>query len=330
MGVEEAFRILAAQAEKVKHRKTEKALAEGFASLEEYEQHQLEEQREQEIRDENAINEHCLATGKSRQQYQLEKEEFIREQIRRHPKHEDDSSLPTFQPCDCEEHAFPFFCLQSLVEYKSQDFPDMMEYSSRIHHLEPEDIKIQDTDKSKRLDQELLEQCWIRRPDNPTMDIPFWAKADGVVQQIIRQNACQEAPISPSPSPLQPPSLLSDNTVSASPSANDVVPDLMKTSMEVESADHSVRLPYPHEAPLMQVSSKKLPTSYSEKHIRNGRPGELRKRRPKPISKAADWHAGKDSRIIKTSWKPALGLRSRNITKFYELGCDGKVASNRP
>ncbi|KAL8906380.1 MAG: hypothetical protein Q9207_002092 [Kuettlingeria erythrocarpa] len=209
MGVEEAFRLLAAQAEKAKHRKTERALAEGFASLEEYEQHESEERRQQEIRDEDAIKEHCLVTGKSRQQFEREREEFVLEQIQRHPKQQDYGLLPTTESCDCEQHAFPLFCPQSLVEYKSQDFPDMMGYMSSIHHLEPEDVKIKDTDKSNRLDQELLEQYWTRRPDNATMDIPFWAKADGFVQQIIRQSGRQEASVSPSPSPLHTPSLLS-------------------------------------------------------------------------------------------------------------------------
>ncbi|KAL9013850.1 MAG: hypothetical protein Q9173_001479 [Seirophora scorigena] len=329
MGVEEGFRLLAALDEEIKHRKTERALAEGFASLEEYEQHTLEEQRQQEIRDEKAIREHCLATGKSRQQYEREREEFLLEQIRRHPKRQDYSLLPTMEPCDCENHPFPFFCPQSLVDFKSQDFPDMMEYTSNVHHLEPEDVKIQDTDKSKRLDQELLEQYWIRRPDNPKLDIPFWAKADGVVQQIIRQSGRQEASISPSPSPLQTPSLLSDYPVSASPSADDVVTDSTNTSIEIEGANYIIRLPCPHEAPLTHVSQDEFPTGDSKKHILKGRPRELRKRRPRATTKAAVWHASKDSRIIKSSWKPAMGLRSRNVTEFYELGCDGKGAYYR-
>ncbi|KAL8651929.1 MAG: hypothetical protein Q9210_002984 [Variospora velana] len=330
MGVEEAFRLLAAHDEEIKRRKTEEALAAGFASLEEHEQRKLEEQRQQEIRDEEAIEEHCRATGKSRQQYDREREEFRLEQIRRHPKQQDYGLLPTMEPCDCENHPFPFFCPQSLVEYKSQDFPDMMEYSSRRHHLEPEDIKIQENDKSKRLDQDLLEQCWVRRPDNGTMDIPFWARGDGVVKQIIRQSACQEASISPSPSPLQTPSLLSDNRVSASPSADHVVTDSMNTSMEIEGADHSLRLPCPYDTSLKQVFPNKLPTSDSEKRILKGGRGELRRRRPRATTEATNWHASKDSRIVKSSWKPAMGLRSRNVTKFYELRYDGKGGIHRP
>ena len=204
-----------------------------------------------------------------------------------------------------------------------------MGYMSSIHHLEPQDIKIQDTDKSKRLDQELLEQDWVRRPDNATMDIPFWAKADGVVQQIIRQNGCQEASISPSPSPLQTPSLLSDNPVSASPSADDVVTDSMNASMEFESTDHSVRLSSPHEAPLIQFSPNKLPTTHSEKYIQKGRSGELKRRRPTATTRATHWPAIKNSGIIKPSWRPAMGLRSCNVTKFYELGCDCKGTNHR-
>ena len=102
MGVEEGFRLLAAETENMKRRKTERALAEGFTTLEEYEQHELEERREQEIRDKDAIKEHCLTTGKSRQQYELEREGFLLEQFRRHPKRQDYSSLRTMQPCGCD------------------------------------------------------------------------------------------------------------------------------------------------------------------------------------------------------------------------------------
>ena len=205
----------------------------------------------------------------------------------------------------------------------------MIGYTSSVHHLKPQDTKIQDADKSKRLDQALLEQYWVRRPDNATRDIPFWAKADGVVQQIIRQNGCQEASISPSPSPLQTPSLLSDNPMGTPPSADDLGTDSMNVSMEIENADHSVRQPCPQETPLMQVPPNKLPTTYSAKHIQEGRSGELKGRRPTATTRAAFWPASKSSRIIKSSWKPAMGLRSRNITKFYELVCDGKGTNHR-
>ncbi|KAL8773768.1 MAG: hypothetical protein Q9209_001536 [Squamulea sp. 1 TL-2023] len=324
--MEEVLRILAAQEEKMKHKRTERALAAGFASLEEYKQHQSEKERQEEIEKEQAIKQHCLATGKSREQYQREREEFLDEQIRRHPKPTEYSFLPPMNKCDCKEHAFPFFCAPSLVDYKSQHFPDMMEYISTIHHLNTEDIKIQDTDKSKRLEQEHWEQHMARKPDEATVDLPFWAKADGVTLQIMRQSGFQEASISPSPSPTQVPSLLSDDPASSSPSADNAATDSMDTTIEIEAADRLISLPCSHEIPLTKVCQSELPTIRAEKHIPKGRPGDFRKRRPSATTKAGKWCVSKDSRITKSFWKPAMGLRSRNIATFYRLGCDGKAA----
>ncbi|KAL8731003.1 MAG: hypothetical protein Q9166_003654 [cf. Caloplaca sp. 2 TL-2023] len=327
MGVEEAFRLLAAQEEKINRRRTEEALAAGFTSFEEHEQHK---ERQEETEQEEAIRQHCLATGKSREQYDREREEFIDEQLRRHPKPTEYSFLPPMDNCNCEEHAFPLFCPPSLVDYKSQDFPDMMEYISNRHHLDPEDIKIQDIDKSKRLDQEHWEQYMAWKPDDATVDLPFWAKADGVTLQIMRQSGLQEAFISPSPSPHQIPNLLHDNSGSGSPSADDPVTDSTNTSMEVDVMESIDRLPYSQEMPLTQVSQSELPNTYIVKHTPKGRRGEVRKRRPGATTKGADWRSSKHSRIIKSSWKPAMGLRSRNVATFYKLGCDGKAADYQP
>lgn len=49
----------------------------------------------------------------------------------------------------------------------------MMEYISTKYHLNTEDIKIQDTDKFKRLDQEDWEQHIARKPDKATLELPF-------------------------------------------------------------------------------------------------------------------------------------------------------------
>ncbi|KAI4284779.1 MAG: hypothetical protein L6R38_001179 [Xanthoria sp. 2 TBL-2021] len=345
MEMEEVLRILAAADEKAKHRKTERALGAGFASLEKYEQHQLEEERQEEIEREEAIKEHCLATDKSREQYDREREEFLEEQIERHPKSTDYRMLPPMDNCNCDgplfqsnsttidanqgpEHAFPFFCPPSLVDYKSQDHPDMMEYISARHHLDPEDIKIQDTDRSKRLDQEQWEQYMARKPDDATVDLPFWARADCVVLQIMRQSGLQGTSISPSPSPRQVPGLLPDDSASGSPLAGDAVTDSTNTSMEVDIVEPTVHLPHSQEPPLSQVSQSELSNTFVAKHTPKGRRGEVRKIRPRVTAKDAKGRTSRESRITKSSWKPAMGLRSRNVATFYKLGCDGKAADS--
>lgn len=203
-----------------------------------------------------------------------------------------------------------------------------MEYISNRHYLEPEDIKIQETDSSKPLDQEHWEQYMAKKPDEGTLDLPFWARADGVTLQIMRQSGSQGASISPSPSPRQLPSLLLENSRTRSPSADDPVTDSTNTSMEVDVTEPIDRLRYSQEKPWSQVSQSELPNTRVAKHIPKGRRGEVRKRRAGTTTKGADWRSSRHSRVTKSSWKPAMGLRSRNIATFYKLGYDGQMANN--
>lgn len=202
----------------------------------------------------------------------------------------------------------------------------MMEYISNRHYLEPDDIKIQETDKSKRLDQEHWEQSMARKPDEATVDLPFWAGADGVTLQITRQSGLQGASISPSPSPRQLPSLLPDDSPTGSPSADDPVTDSTNTSMEVDVVEPIDRLRHSQETSWSQVSQSELPNTCVAKHISKGRRGEVRKKRAGATTKGANWRSSRHSRVTKSSWMPAIGLRSCNVATFYKLGCDGQNA----
>ena len=204
----------------------------------------------------------------------------------------------------------------------------MMEYISNRHYLEPDDIKIQETDRSKRLDQEHWEQYMARKSDEATVDLPFWARADGVTLQIMRQSGLQRASISLSPSPRQVPSLPPDDSPTASPLADDPVTDSTNTSMEVDVVDSIDRLRYSQETSWSQVSQREIPNTCVAKHTSKGRRGEVRKRRAGATTKGADWRSSRHSRVTKSSWKPAMGLRSRNVTTFYKLGCDGQMAND--
>ncbi|KAL8830861.1 MAG: hypothetical protein Q9170_005544 [Blastenia crenularia] len=322
--LEEILRQLAAETEK---RKVKNALAAGFATLEEYEQHELEEERQQE----EAIDEHCLAKGITREQYDLEREEFLTEQIERHPKPKEHHCSPPMQNCDCEHHPFPLFCQKSLVEYKSQDFPDMIEYLGNRHYIDSEKVEIQETDRSRRLDGELLEQHWMRRPlDVPIRDVAPWFKTDVVVQQMMRQNACQDTPISPSLSPMRVPSLSYDDYPSGSPSAEEAVTDSIDTTMEIEAMDHNLRVPVPVLYPQVELLSQPdFQASSTKQPISQGRAEKLRQRRSGAPTKTEDWRANRGSGISKLSWKPAMGLRSRKVSKFYELGYNSEVKDYR-
>ena len=205
----------------------------------------------------------------------------------------------------------------------------MMDYISNRYYLDPENIKIQDTDRLKRLDLKHWEQYMAWKLDDAKVDLPFWVSAEGVTLQIMRQSGLQEASISPSPSPPQAPSLLPDNASSSSPSAEGDVTDSMDTSLKIEAADCLIHLPDSHETPLIEVRQNELRTTGAKEHTSEGRPGKVRKRRLKAITKCTDLRLRKDSRIIKSSWKPAMGLRSHNFTTFYELGCNGKAADHQ-
>ncbi|KAL8722594.1 MAG: hypothetical protein Q9225_000950 [Loekoesia sp. 1 TL-2023] len=298
--------------DKERHRKrTEEAHANGFTCWEDYGRSLDEKAR---IRHEEVITAHCATTGKTREE--VEAELFQQESP--------NCFLPMVAPCDCKEHAFPLFCPQSLVDYRSQDIPDLMAFLNSRHHLRPEALKIEEGEKSKRLDQEILEKCWTQESQGAPMRIPFWANADEVLQQVIRQDACQNPSISPSPSPLHTPSVLHDEPVRSSPSAEAIVTASTNTSTELESENQAPRAT---ETPLSELSKSVHTDSHSEERRPQGYGDKLAMTRPKAHRGATGYRFGGNSRITKRSWRPAMGLRSRKATKFYELARDGSAIS---
>ena len=85
------------------------------------------------------------------------------------------------------DHPIPFFCPKSLVEYRSQE---LMPFLEAQHRLCLDDMRIETGDKSRRLDQEVLaDLCAIMPPEaheDTSLKLPFWAKGDVVLQQILR------------------------------------------------------------------------------------------------------------------------------------------------
>lgn len=194
------------------------------------------------------------------------------------------------------------------------DIPDLIAFLNSQNHLRPEEIKIQEVHKPKRLDQEVLEQYWAQRSQGPQMEIPFWANADGVVQQIMHQDACRDASISPSPSPRRTPSLLYSENVSGSASLEDIATTVSTcTSSEFGSGDQALR---GSETPLSELSQSGPADSHKDERRSTELSGKLAKKRPKAI---AGWRSGGNTRVTKRSWRSAMGLRSSQVTRFYEL-----------
>ena len=216
----------------------------------------------------------------------------------------------------------------------------MMAYLDSEHHLKPEDLKIDDGNESKRLEKKSLERAWDRIPVEAPMKIPFWANADSVLQQIIHQDACHKQSITPNEPPVRTPSLLSDTTMGVSPSPDGPKTASMDIHMELEPSEERLRSPYTYETPLSEPPSQLLSklssgvcpsdplSSWETSRTPSGLSGKL-KRRPKATAQAQRWRINKSSRGAKRSWKPAMGLRSRNIQIFYELGCNSKMINNR-
>lgn len=143
----------------------------------------------------------------------------------------------------------------------------------------------------------------------------FLGECRQVLQQIIRQDACQNASISSSSSPLHPPSLLHDEPVSSSPSAEAIITASTSMSTEFESGNQALRA---HETPFSELSQSGHVNSHSEERRPRGQVNRLFKPRPKATKGVAGWRAGRNSRITKRSWRSAMGLRSRKLTEFNE------------
>lgn len=207
------------------------------------------------------------------------------------------------------EHPFDPFCPESLVLYQSQDLPDLMTFLNNQHPVRLDQVKIEEGQKSRRLDQEMLEKSWTRNiSQQAPMRVPFWANADPVVQSILRQDICWNA----SPSPSQPPSsipiLLHGEPATISPTT-------ARTSMSTRAESQS-HAPYLAAA----IPSDSPPSDAADvnrdKRKSKGNAGRRTTTNPKAPKEVAGRRLKRDSRIAKRSWRPAMGLRSRTSQNF--------------
>ena len=202
----------------------------------------------------------------------------------------------------------------------------MMRYLNIVHNLRLEELKIADGDRSKRLGQEILEQHWTQRPEGATVDMPFWAKADGVVKEIIIQELIRErndrlASMSPSISPPYTPSSLYDNPVNGSPSVKDITTTSTDTSMGLEPTDRALHnLCHHGTTPPSGDAQSDLQTSYGEELMTKSCEGNLKERHSKTTTKPARWRPSKDAKITKASGKFARGSRDSKVLQA-ELRC---------
>lgn len=203
-----------------------------------------------------------------------------------------------------------------------------MDYLARRRVVRIEDLEIEEGARSRRLDQDTLEEVWAMASQQDLRDIPFWAKADPVVRQLLDSR-------SPSPAPKF---RISGNRplTPISPPFGNI--DMNEQGTRTTISCNSPRSTYEHHngqtpssnssPPSCQVSFQAEPeqlsatspslNSKTKPKTKHSSPNGETSRMLARIAKAT-------ARIQKRSHKPSSSTRSHNITYFYELGLSGSV-----
>ena len=92
------------------------------------------------------------------------------------------------------EHPIPFFCPESLVDVRSMDSSDDFERLRQNKRVNLNDIKIREGEKSRRLDQSALEKRWLSDSQETSFHVPFWARKDPEVQQLLSSRSSSPVP----------------------------------------------------------------------------------------------------------------------------------------
>ncbi len=323
MGTAEAERLLDEWDKETERMKGEIARENGFPTYDEYWEH-LE--REQELRHEEyerQMDEKCALLGKTREQIDLEDpQRWV-------------SHAPLVMECECEgEHhimsclrlylnniidrPFPLFCPKALVSYNSQNGSELMDYLARRRVVRIDDLEIEEGARSRRLDQDTLEKVWAMASQQDFRDIPFWAKADPVVRQLLDSR-------SPSPTPKL---LISGNRplTPTSPPFGDIDMDEQGTRTTISC--NSPRSTYEHrngQTPSSNSSAPSCQVPIQAEPKKLSATSQSVNPKTKSKTKHSSPEASSTTRIQKRSRKPASSTRSHNITYFYELGPSGSV-----
>ncbi len=332
--VAEAMRILDEWDKEKERRGAVRAREKGFSSYAEYEKHFEEQFHQAHVKYEKRMDEKCALLGKTREELHMEDpQRYI----------PDDGGEAE---CDCEgeqpvlflraissnnvvDHLIPFFCPKSLVDYQSQDAPELMDYLACQKRIRIEDLEINQGDGSRRLDQDMLEKAWVLDSQQDLRDVPFWAKADPVVRQILDSRSPSPPvqlrhPTNRLPSPISPQS--SDLKMAENGTTMTVACNSLTSTEE----NYHVRKPSSTSSPRNHHPSFQEKPQQDSKAKYNSKPQSKRNSRTKSIPSSGKKKVNTTAKIQKNiQKKPAMRTRSRNINCFYELGLDG-VAMRQP
>ncbi|KAL8834705.1 MAG: hypothetical protein Q9170_003632 [Blastenia crenularia] len=288
-------RISAKLWEKEQRRQTKAAQAAGFDCYEDYCRH-LDEASERRFQE--YVDEQCAETGKSEQQ--------VRDDHYNELYAEQDKPLIPW------DHPFDPFCPQNLVDFRSQDDPDTLDYLNSRSRFKPSELSVREGDSSNRLKEEDLKQYWARMgSQGPQMPTPFWARADKVVQQIRQQEGSRKSPISP-PSPVpHNRDEHSDDTMSDTPALDDSM-----TSISAASEPRN-----PPTAPQYRIPRGGRTGSHKDGRVAKRPPAQHPVNGPKNRPTVTN----RRSRVTKAYGGPATRLRSRQFIKFVQLASNGRA-----
>ena len=193
--------------------------------------------------------------------------------------------------------------------------PDWMEYLGRRERLRIEDLKIEQGDKSRLLDEEELGKAWaVNSPDN-SRDVLLWAKRDEVVRQIMDSRSPSPNPLNRCVKLLSPPS--SDIAMSETATTPSITYD---NPVHVLDEHAGQELPSKNNAPNPQNHRSSAQQSLHQQIKAKG----IRRSRLTRASGSGNSIAT-NAKIRKSAQKPTMGTRFCNLTKLYQLDLSGVV-----
>lgn len=234
-------------------------------------------------------------------------------------------SLSSNKSDNATDHPIPFFCPEELVEYRSQEFMSFLEDQKR---LRVDDLKIEPEDKSRRLDEGILERVWTFQSQDTSLELPIWAKADKILQKIVSARS-----LSPSPSvgsasyrsqasgtiavEIGEDAAMSGTTVEETTNAEPYA------KFDVESPGTLLERILQRDVlmlPEARMSQSLLPSTPDQSALLVNDGANLRKFRQRPHQRKK---LSSITRIQKIAPKPAQETRSYRLSKFYELDPNG-------
>lgn len=213
------------------------------------------------------------------------------------------------------------------------DAPDLVGYLDQKHRLQIEELNLNESDGSKRLDEQMLDRYWDRESQDEPMELLPWFRKDEVLKQIILSTRLSR-PVSLDRSyPCTPNSIFTEDHVEMSDDIT-TAPTSLRTESDLQPSTgiHESQKYGIEGTQRRQISSRdtspSIRMSIGGKHglkLKNPAvPRPQQTKMPRGIRKP-----GKISIIQKRALLPAMQTRSRKVTKFYKLSDNGVVMSYR-